>query len=231
MWKKKNKQPVDERLEMESNRLAAKMFYVMALLAIISLVVKIICKLPIKVYALEILALAAGSIFALVCELKKGILFIKKDEVLQTIHEAVLAKAMMVMFWIFLFGDVVFLFVSGEYYFWVLANFAVVMIPALVITIASVKNGWLIWGSKKREVEGKKNFKWRVAIGALFYGVFMSFPKLYHDGAFHAEGILWVLGMAAGWGILFYVLFMAAMKIAEKKADKKLKEKEDESAE
>ena len=231
MWKKKNKQPVDERLEKESNKLSAKMFYVMALLAMISLAVKIICRLPVKVYALEILALAAGIIFVLACELKKGILFIKKDEVLQTIHEAVLAKAMMVMFWIFVFGDVLLLFVLGEYFFWILANFVVVIIPALIISVASIKNGWLIWGSKKREADGKKSFKKRVAIGALFYGVFMGFPQLYHDGAFHAEGILWILGMAAGWGIPFYLIFMAIMKVAEKKADEKLKEKEDESEE
>ena len=68
-------------------------------------------------------------------------------------------------------------------------------------------------------------------LGALVYGLIMGFPQLYHDGAFHAEGILWVLGMAALWGIPFYLIFVGIMKVSENKADKNLKEKELQSEE
>ena len=54
---------------------------------------------------------------------------------------------------------------------------------------------------------------------------------LYRDGVFHAEGILWILGLAAMWGVPFYFCFAHMMDVAEKKADKNLIEKESESEE
>ena len=54
---------------------------------------------------------------------------------------------------------------------------------------------------------------------------------LFQDGAFHPEGLLWVLGMAAGWGIPFYLIMMGFMKISEKMADKKAMKKEMENEE
>lgn len=227
MWMKKNKGLKDERITKESNRLSAKMFYVITIATIISLAVKIACGLPIYVYGLEMLALGASLLYFLVSELQKGIFLMKgRDEELQTVHEAVLSKAMMISFYIIIFGEVLFLFAAKQYTLWVFSYFAIWLLPALIITIASIKNGWIIWGSKKRETEGKQALKKRVAIGALAYGVIVGSPFLYKDGVFHAEGILWILGLGAFWGILFYAAFAFMMKAAEKKADKNLKEKE-----
>jgi len=96
----------------------------------------------------------------------------------------------------------------------------------LIYSIAAIKNGWLIWGSKKREMEGKKNFKVRVVISSLFFGLFTGFLFLFKDGAFQPKGILWILGMGISWGIMFYFMFIGMMKVAEKRADKKVEEKE-----
>lgn len=230
MWTRKNKGLKDERIMKESNKLSAKMYYVIVITTIISLVIKIACKLPFYVYILEVIALMASLIYVLAGEMKKGILFIReKDEDLQAIHEEVLAKAMMIAFDIIIFGDLIFIFFAKQYFFWSLSYIAIWFIPALIITIASIKNGWIIWGGKKRETEGKQNLKKRVAIGALGYGVIVGIPFLYKDGAFHPEGILWMLVLAAAWGILFYVAFAFIMKVSEKKADKILKEKENQS--
>lgn len=227
MWKRKNNVLQDERITKESNKLSAKMYYVIIIATVIFLAVKVAYKLPFYVYVIEIIALVASGLYVLVSEMKNGILFIKeKDEVLQTIHEAVLSKALMIVFGIVIFGELIYIFLVKEYFFWVLSYLGIWVIPALIITIASVKNGWIIWGSKKRETEGKKNLKKRVVIGALFYGVIVGGPFLYQDGSFHAEGILWILGMAALWGLPFYFAFAYIMKIAEKKADKNLEEKE-----
>ena len=231
MWKRKN-QPVDERIEKESNRLAAKMYYLMTVLTVAVLVVKLWYKVPVYVYALELISLAASGIYALVSEWKYGILFLKdKDEELLSIHHKVLSKAMMISFWIIIVGELLFIFIANKYMEWVELYFVVWGIPALITTFFSIKNGWIIWGTKKKEQDGKKELKKRTAIGALFFGIIMGFPMLFQDGAFHPEGLLWVFGMAAGWGIPFYLIFAGIMKVSEKMADKKAEKKEVEDEE
>lgn len=219
----------DERIMKESNKLSAKMFYVMTVATIVLLAVKIGCGVHWPVYLVELIALAASLLYVLGSELQKGILFVrKKDEELQSIHEAVLANGMMTSFWVVIIGEFIYMFLAEEYFLWTLSYLAIWFVPALVITIASVKNGWMIWGSKKRETEGKQNLKIRVAIGALVYGIIVGGSFVYKDGVFHPEGILWVLGLAAFWGIFFYGGMTLFMKASENKADKKLEEKENE---
>ena len=226
MWKKR-KQPVDERIEKESNRISGKMYYVMNLLMIVSIVVKLFYKVPVYVYALELLALAVSGIFFLISEWKYGILFLKeKDEELLSIHYKILSKAMMISFWMIIIGEIPFPLIAIEYMKWTLLYFVIWGIPALIITFFSIKNGWLIWGTKKKEKNGKQELKKRVVIGALFYGLIMGFPELFQDGVFQVKGLLWIFGMAAGWGIPFYLIFAGIMKISEKSADKNVVKKE-----
>lgn len=227
MWKKK--QPVDERIQKESNKLSAKMYYLLTALTLMLLVVKVCSKVPFQVYLLEIITLLIGTIYLAAMEMKNGILFVKeRDEVLTTLHEANLANAMNIEFMVLVFGELLFMFLLEEYFLWLPAYFLVWLPPALIITIASIKNGWIIWGTKKREKEGRKDFKKRVAIGSLFYGVIVGGPMLFKDGVFYPAGILWILGLAAFWGILFYLLMSGMMKVAEKRADQKLKVEEEE---
>jgi hypothetical protein len=221
MWRNK-KQPVDERIEKESNRLAAKMYYLMSVLTVVVIIVKMCYKVPVYVYGLELISLVASGIYAIVSELKYGILFLKdKDEELLSIHYKNLSKAMMISFYIIIIGELLFIFTAYEYFGWVILYFVIWVIPALIHTFASIKNGWFIWGTKKKEMDGKKDFGKRTVIGALVFGLFMGLPMLFHGGTFHPEGLLWVLGMAAGWGIPFYLIMIGLMKVSEKMADKK----------
>jgi hypothetical protein len=84
--------------------------------------------------------------------------------------------------------------------------------------------GLLIFGSRKKEKSTKKSLAIRTFIGSLFFGAIVGFNYYYHDGAFDPKGLKAVLFLAAGWGIPFYLLYVGFMKIAEKKADKKLEE-------
>ncbi|MCR5754564.1 MAG: hypothetical protein K6G30_07125 [Acetatifactor sp.] len=226
MWKNQ-KHLLDERIEKESNRLSAKMFYLISILMVASIIAKLYYKVPLYVYTLELISLAVSGIFCIVSEWKHGILLLtKKDEALLSIHHKILAKAFTLSFEIIITGELLFLFVAKEYIKWLGLYLVIWGVPALLITYFSIKNGWFIWGTEKKEKDGKKELKKRTAMGALFFGVFMGFPMLFRGGMFHPEGLLWIFGMAAGWGIPFYLIFTGMMKIAERRADKNIVGKE-----
>ncbi len=227
MFGKSSNKVYDERIEKESNKPAAMMFYVTTVLLVLCMGVKIVCQLPVKVYALEIGCLVISLVYVFANKAKNGILWIKeKDDAITTINNKILAKGFMIDFWMLVFGELVFMLVLKEYFFWVTAYLFIVLVPSVVITILSLKNGWLTWGTKKREKKGLKEFRIRVVIGSLFFGVFMGFPMLYSKGTFHPEGILWILGMGAFWGIFFYFGMLAFIKASESKADKIAREAE-----
>lgn len=221
------KRKPDERLEKEGNVLAAKMFYVITFLLLASLIVKLVCKLPIQVYALEVLCLLSSGIYFFVQEIRKGILGMrKKDEALREIHRSVLSKAFMIDFWLLIAGELIFIYAVKDYFIWVLSYIIAWVPPGLVITIASVKKGWLIHAGKEQRKKGLKPFLGRVILGSLVYGILMGFSDLYHDGAFHAKGILSILGMGAGWGVLFSFGMILISNLSTKHADQRLESAE-----
>lgn len=218
------KRKPDERLEKESNELTAKMFYVITFLLLISLIVKLVCRLPYKVFILEIICLLASGIYFFAQEIGKGILGVRqKDEALSEIHRGILSKAFMIDFELLMTGELIYIFAVKDYFVWVLSYIAAWLIPALVITIASITKGWLIRVGKAQGKKGKKSFLISVILGSAAFGILMGFSDFYHDGAFHAEGLLSIIGMGAGWGILFYILMNFLIKKAEKHADKRMK--------
>lgn len=232
MWKKK-KQVLDERIEKESNKLISKQFYVMLILTIFVMLVKIIYKLPFYMYLLEIVALLVMVLYVVINESSQGIIFVKdRDESIQTIHEGVLAKAYNLAFNIIVEGELLFLFFvlifAREYFFWILSYFIIWLPSALRITIATMKKGWLIWGSKTKETEGKKKLGVSTAIGAICFGVILTVLKVIVHGGFQISDIGMVFALAAGWGIPFYLIFTILMKVSEKTADKLVGEESNE---
>lgn len=231
----RKKRKTDERIEKETNQSVGKLFYLVCGLLVVSLIVKCCFRLPVYVYALEIVSLVAGVGYFLWREKKFGILFImNRDEILWELHNETLTKAMMVQFWIMTIGECIPMYLMAyikpvQQYFWWYCSYMLVLLPvALIITVLSLKKGWLVWGGKEQEKTGKKNFAIRVMFGALLYGVLMEafdgFKHVYYDGAFHAEGFGRIFGMAALWGVLFYFAMLGVIKISEKQADKRLKE-------
>lgn len=226
------KRKPDERLEKEGNVLAAKMFYVITFLLLVSLIVKLVCKLPFQVYALEVLCLLSSGIYFFVQEIRKGILGVrKKDEALREIHRSVLSKAFMIDFDLLIAGELIFIYVVKDYFIWVLSYVVAWVLPGLVITIASVKKGWLIRAGKEQRKKGQRSFLVRVILGSLVYGILMGFPDLYHDGAFHAKGILSILGLGAVWGVLFYFGMILISRLSTKHADQRLESAENNNEE
>ena len=242
MSKKMRKNQPDERIQKETNHLAGKMFYVISALLVISLVVKCCFRLPVYVYALEIVALVAGFACYLIRDAKFGILGVKnKDEALREIHNETMTKAMMVQFWVMIIGEVIPMIVCAynetvAQYFWWFTSYLLMFFPvALVFTIVALKKGWLVWGNKKQEKAGKKRFAATLPFSALLYGVLFEamsgFKHVYHDGAFDAKGILLILGMSVAWGVLFGLFMLGAMKFSGKQAEKHVPEADSETVE
>lgn len=243
LFKKKN-QIKDERIEKESNKLTAPMFYLLSAELLVCLIVKLLLGEPWYNFVLEIACLLPAWGYVLVKRAQNGILVIKeKDEALLSIRNAILSKAFMISFCVIIVGELIYMFAITDFLnlegivhsdaeiltrenIWLFVYLAVWFVPALIFTIFTLKKGWLIWGSKKREVAGKKEFGKRVVIGSLFFGLIMGLPELIANGIFQVKGWLMILGMAAMWGILFYFTMLGMMKFSEKNADKAVEEQE-----
>ena len=230
MFKRKQK-VVDERIEKESNKLSAKMYALMLVLTNACLIFKITKGLPFYLYALEIIVELTMILYFLVKESQSGILFMdKKDEATQTLHEGVLAKAFNIAFNIVVEGEFLLMFGlliwAREYFFWMCSYFVIWVPAALIITVLSIKRGWLVWGTKKKKQEGTKAFGKRVVIGSLGYGCFMGVFLMIMTGGFSVKYLVMMPIMAAMWGIPFYFIMLFLVKRAEKQADKKLEEVE-----
>ncbi|MBQ8823252.1 MAG: hypothetical protein IJZ82_11465 [Lachnospiraceae bacterium] len=223
VWSKKKTQVMDERIEKESNGLASKLFYVQTMLVALLLVAKLLAKLSWKAYLLEMICLVVGGGFVLISEIRKGIFLLKdKDAALTGIHEGVLAKGYSLEMALLLFGELVFMYTLPEYRTWLIGYFGAWVVPALVFTVVSVKKGWIQWGSKKRQLEGKQNLKKRVAIGAFAFGILMipsQLPMWLVDGTVTFMEILIVPLEMVLFGVLFYIMFTRMVDKGEKRAN------------
>lgn len=242
LFKKKN-QMKDERIEKETNKLMTPMFYLFSVGLLASLIVKLVLKEPWYNFILELLCLVPGWGYALVKRIGNGVLFLReKDEVLLSIRDGIMAKAYMLMFWILTVGQLLYMFfvlyalmpedviwVRGMT--WLVVYLAIDLIPAFIITIFSIKKGWMVWGSQKREVAGKKNFVKSTIVASLFFGLVMGVPQLFVDGIPWTKAVMTIIGSGAAWGIMFYFGMLAVIKISEKNADKFVKEKEESNEE
>ncbi len=226
MFNKKNNQQPDERIAKESNKLSAKMFYLQSALIIIALVIKLVIGVPLQVFCLEIISLVVGIGYFVVQEMRKGIFLLKnKDDALQSIHEEVLAKAYNLEMMLLVFGELIFMYALPEYFAWLALYLIMWFIPAIVVTKASVKKGWLQWGTKKREVVGKKSLKIRCVFGGIAFGVMMIptfLPMWLIDGKLVWTELIWIPIEMVMFGVLFYIVFTRMVDKGAKKADEAL---------
>jgi hypothetical protein len=250
LFKKKNQTQVkDERIEKETNKLMTPMFYLFSAGLLACLVIKLVLGEPWYNFVLEIACLVPAWGYALIKRAQSGILVMKeKDEVLPSIRDAIHSKAFMISFWVILAGELIYMFdatnmlnpdmgnrpdaeIWTREMTWMCVYLTVWLVPAIIVTVNTLKKGWMIWGSKKQETVGKKAFAKRVVVGALFFGLIMGVPELIANGFFYVKGWLMIFGMAAMWGILFYFGMLGMIKLSEKKADKLVQEKEESNEE
>lgn len=242
LFQKKNQNKIkDERIEKESNKLVAPMFYLLSAGLLVCLIAKLVLGEPWYNFILEILCLVPAWGYVLVKRAQNGILVLKeKDEMLCTLRDEIMSKAYMIAFKIQIFGELVYMFfVIGvlkpeeawsREMTWVALYLLVWFLPSLIVTVFTLKKGWMVWGSKKREETGKKNFAVRTAFGGLMFGVMMGIVELLENG-FSSKVFVIVVACGATWGILFYIFMMISIKISEKNADKLVKEKEESNEE
>ena len=225
----KNNKVVDERLHKKSTELGARMFPVLGIIELVFLVIKLVCGLPFMVYVLEICILVGGVVTWLFEELRFGTLFVKeKDDILKELSNKAKSQAFMMMFWIVIIGELLYIFlIDKKYYFWVLTYIISWLPCAIYITISAVSGGILVFGSKQKEKNVKKDLAIRTIFGSIFFGFVTGTGFYIHDGAFYPKGLIGVVLLAAGWGIPFYFMFIGIMKLSEKKADKNIEKVDD----
>lgn len=212
------KKIADERITRESNALISVAFWMMLFLQAGVLAAKLAMGAAVRVCILDIAVLATGFIGLIVLRTVKG-LWGAKDDALQEIEQAGLSKIFGTMLWMMLLGELLLVFLDGENLRWYVPFFLVWLVPALYVTIQSIRKGLMLWGSKKAEATGKSRLAKSTALGALFFGIVMGAPDCFVDGAFQISGLWKVLGMGATWGILFYLMMLGMLKLGERKAD------------
>lgn len=217
----------DERIEKRSNTLAAQMLPVMLALQLIVLVVKIALG-GLAYCLLDSIALAVGGVFAAVMLTVKGV-WRAEDEALRDIRDRVLSRAFLWMFVVLLVGELVCMLLDPDHILWYAPTLLVWFVPAFIYSSRMLHEGGLTWGGAKAEKKGKATLMRSTALGALFFGVVMGWDKCFVDGKFVPAGLLDVLGMAAGWGVLFYGLMVLVFMLGGKQADKLVEQAEDES--
>lgn len=215
----------DERVIQESNQLTAKMFYLFAGLLIMLLGVKLAAGLPLYMWIIEVAALLANIIYVVVNRALKGILYVKeKDSAIKAVNNAILSKAFTIDMYIVLLGELIVLFIAvkdnKDYILWLALYIAAWIIPALIITIVSLKKGWILWGGKNRRKSLKKSFTLRVIAGAVLYGVLMGSFSIFEKGSFEISDIYYIIGMTVFWGVGFYILMTVMVNIGEKRSEK-----------
>ena len=110
LFKKKN-QIKDERIEKESNKLMAPMFYLFSVSMLGCLILKLVLREPWYNFILEILCLVPAWGYVLVKRVQNGIFVIReKDEALLSIRNAIMSKAFMISFWTILTGELIYMF-------------------------------------------------------------------------------------------------------------------------
>lgn len=208
----------DERIAKQSNALAARLLPVMLGLEAIVLIVKL-CLGGGTTCLLDGAALAVGAGLAAILLTVKGV-WLAGDEAMREIRDTCLSQAFMTMFWLLIFGEFVCVMVDSGRILWYAPTILTWLIPALIITVLTVRRGLFTWGGRKAEANGQKRLAISTTIGALFFGIVMGADKCFVDGRFEPKGLLVVLGMAASWGVLFYLLMSLMLKVGGKQADK-----------
>lgn len=211
-------QMADERIARGQNRFAAHGFWMMLALQVLVLVVKLLLGATLRVCWLDMAVLTIGIGGVVLLRSVKG-LWGPKDEALREVDEALLAKLFMVLFWLVVVGEFVLFFADGANWRWYVPCLIIWGIPALYVVIRSLRSGLVVWGSQRAENTGKIRLMKRTAVGALFFGLVMGGPDCFREGAFQLSGLWKVLGMAACWGVLFYLGMVLFLKVGEKSAD------------
>ena len=214
----------DERITRQTNALVARLLPLMLALQTIVLIVKLALGGGMTCL-LDAVSLTVGAGLAIVLLTVKQV-WRAEDEALLEIRDACLNGAFGAMFAVLVVGEFICVMLDGTHIGWYVPTALVWLIPAAILTISIIRRGLYHWGGAKAEKNGKKRLAVSTTIAALFFGIVVGAEDCFVDGAFAPEGLLKVIGMAASWGVLFYLLMSLMLKLGGKQADKIVAEAE-----
>lgn len=217
----------DERIKMETNRIASRIFPLELMLLFIIMIVKFtFFNYTIVDYTLEITILIVISLHFLIHTMYLGIPFTKSiDENIRVLQENINAINFYITSGFLVFGEFLIILINKGN----VANAAwyipVWFIPNSIYTVLSIKRGLLLWGATNKKKQNTiSSFKKRVVVGSLAFGIFMGWDQIVVDGCLRLTGILKILLISASWGIPFYFIMKTVLKISHKNADDQVDE-------
>lgn len=212
----------DERIKKELEKLNASLYLLIIILTVLLMFIKYFFVTKNSyLFSLEIISIVSSLGYLIVRSIVVGIpLYKSTDYAIIEIQRRFRAHSMMICFFIYIFGEFLLIVLFPQYTVIAALYFPIWMIPSIIMTIYAVKNGLFILGSKKREELALSKFKRNTIWGSLIFGIFCGWDYLWEDGSFQPTGILWCLGMAFSWGILFYIIMRLLLIKSEKNSNR-----------
>lgn len=219
----------DERIEKRANEIYAKLYILILALTIVGAIFKwFFLTQSIIDYMLEIIALVGSSGYLLIkTSIAKIPLFESPDDCIKEIQNSYRKTCFNICFQTYIFGELIVLFILNK------STIACVYIidwsiPSLIYTFIAIRQGLLVWGSRKLKVSRIKSFKVHTVITSILFGMLTGWKFLFNNNSFNSRGVFFVLIAAIAWGIPFYFIMKYIINKSEKIADKQLMVDEDE---
>ncbi|GAA0071014.1 hypothetical protein UT300003_25380 [Clostridium sardiniense] len=218
---------MDERIEKQYNSANIVAYILIQIACIISLLIKtftidinlisIITEIFILVgcnlYIIVRCFILGISLKDLIKGMDEGIVTFRNKFISQSFKDAYIFTICIGVIYVFIFDNIYLSAFNGFIFF----------IPGLYVSYKYIKNGILIFGSIRKRNSKKvtlKEFKIRVVIGSIIFGLIMNGNEVYVDGSFHFTGIMMIFLSALLWGIPFYFIMKLMINTSEKNADK-----------
>lgn len=216
----------DERILKENNKITAPLYVLILLLTfIVSITKYMFIAREFSNYILELIATVTSIGYLFFKSLFSRIpIFSSPDECIKELQNVYRAHSFFICFWVYIIGEFILILVPGQEHKIVGLYFLIWFIPSIIISSKSIKRGLLIWGSKSREKKGLTSLKKSVLIGGLFFGIFTGRDYLWKDGIFQPTEIVFIIGIASCWSILFYFIMKMMISKGEKNSKKELED-------
>lgn len=214
----------DERILKATNQIASRLYLVILALTLFVVLLKyVFFTQDIMAYVLEGVAVLASLGYLGIRTLYAKVPLLKRsDDAIVEIQNSYRAHSFNICTFTYIVGATVLTFGLNQDYIAVSLYMPIVLIPSSIYTFQVIRKGLFVWGSKKAKRVGLKNFKMRVALGSVFFGVLTQWSEMFKEGVFHPTGLIWVAGMGAFWGLGMYFFIKFLFEKSERYAEKEL---------
>lgn len=213
----------DERIEKKANEIYAKLYILILALTVVGAIFKwFFLTQNIIDYMLEIIALVGSIGYLLIkTSIAKIPLFESPDDCIKEIQNSYRKTCFTICFQTYILGELIIIFILNK------STIACVYIiywsiPSLIYTFVAIRQGLVVWGSRKLKVKRIKSFKIHTVIGSFMFGIVTEWKSLFYNNQFNPKGMLFVFIAATAWGIPFYFIMKYIVNKSEKIADKQL---------